>query len=117
MTAGGTVMQFNPKRVRDNVANATTKDLLDRVTVYRSGMEPEALDLIEAELRQRGLGPREIESHALSREGTLLDAGGVAQKCAYCQQPAVTRGWRMLKLFGLVPLIPARVALCADHLR
>lgn len=110
-------MQFNPDRVRDNAARATTEDLLDRVTVYRSGMEPEAVDLIEAELRHRGLGPRDIEAHALSREGTLVDVAGVALKCAYCQQPAVAHGWKMLKVFGLLPLIPARVALCADHRR
>jgi hypothetical protein len=30
-------MQFDPERVLVNVRNATTEDLLDRVTVYRAG--------------------------------------------------------------------------------
>ena len=42
-------------RVRANVGKAATADLLERVTVYRDGMEPAALDLIETELRRRGV--------------------------------------------------------------
>ena len=48
-------METNLDRVRANVQAASTEDLLDRATVYREGMEPEALDLIEAELRRRGV--------------------------------------------------------------
>ena len=110
-------MRFDLERVRENAAQATIEDLLDRVTVYRSGMEPAALDLIEAELLQRGVGPREIEAHATSRTGAFLDANGLALKCAYCHKPAVGYGLKMLKLFAILPVIPRRVALCAEHLR
>jgi hypothetical protein len=109
-------MQFDAERVRDNAGKATTDDLLDRVTVYRSGMESEALDIIEAELFRRGIGPREIEAHAVARRGTLRDRNGLAVKCAYCHQPAVGYGMGMLKVFGILPLIPRRIALCAEHL-
>ena len=34
-------MRFDVERVRQNVQQATTEDLLDRLTVYREGMEPE----------------------------------------------------------------------------
>ena len=40
-------------RVRQNIRQATTEDLLDRMTVYRAGMEEEALELIADELRSR----------------------------------------------------------------
>ncbi len=109
-------MQFDLERVRDNVARATTEDLLDRATVYRAGMEPEALDVIEAELRRRGVGPGEIEMHAAASAWTPRDRNGVALKCLRCSRPAVWQGWRMHKLFGVLPLFPRHVALCAEHL-
>jgi hypothetical protein len=108
-------MQFDPERVRDNAAGATTDDLLDRVTVYRSGLEPAALDLIEAELLRRGFGPREIEAYAASHSAALYDSRGLALKCARCQRPAVWQGWTMHRLWGVLPLFPRRMALCAEH--
>lgn len=116
MAGGELTMRFDPQRVRDNAARATVEDLLDRVTVYRSGMEPAALDIIEAELLKRGVGPREIEAHAVGRQGALLDGRGMALKCADCRKPAVGYGWRTLKLLGILPFLPRRVALCAEHL-
>jgi hypothetical protein len=110
-------MQLNLDRVRENAARATTEDLLDRVTVYRSGMEPEALDIIEAELHRRGIRPRDIDHHAESHRGALLDRAGVALKCVRCSQPAVWQGWVMHKLWGVLPLVPRYVALCAEHRR
>ena len=103
-------------RVRDNAAPATTEDLLDRVTVYRSGMEPAALEVIEAELLRRGVGPREIEAHALARDTTPRDASGLAVRCTRCARTAVWRGWAMHQLWGVLPLFPRRVAPCAAHL-
>ena len=43
------MLPFNPERVWQNAREASTEDLLDRVTVYRAGMEPEALEIIEEE--------------------------------------------------------------------
>ncbi len=46
-------MDWDADRVRANARQASTEDLLERVTIYRSGMEPEAVEIIEAELRRR----------------------------------------------------------------
>jgi hypothetical protein len=110
-------MQFDPDRVRENAAKATVEDLLDRVTVYRSGMEPEALHIIEAELLKRGLGPREIDAHGASTEEALLDSNGLALSCAKCHKPAVGYARSTFKLFGILPFFPRVVALCAEHLQ
>ena len=40
-------MRLDLDRVRANVRAAGTEDLMDRSTVWRDGMEPEALDIIE----------------------------------------------------------------------
>ena len=46
-------MTIEHERIRDNVHKADTEDLLDRATVYRAGMEPEALEIIEEELHAK----------------------------------------------------------------
>src|SRR3954453_4314818 len=48
------VLYLDLDRVRQNVLRATDEDLLDRATVYRRGMEAAALDIIDAELAERG---------------------------------------------------------------
>lgn len=110
------MLEFNPERVRDNVRQATTEDLLDRVTVYRSGMEPEALDIIEAELRARGVGPNHIENHAADRLQTAipLDDGTVVV-CSFCDRPAVKQGWGWHRLWGHVPVFPRFFSYCEEH--
>ena len=56
-------MEFNLKRVAEFIRGADTEELLDRVTVYREGMEPAALDLMEGELDRRGVTREEIAEH------------------------------------------------------
>jgi hypothetical protein len=110
-------MQLDLERVRENVRRATTEDLLDRATVYREGMEPEALEIIDAELRERGLSAFDVAEHAERRRGHVLFAPeGWALKCAKCHRPAVgrVRGWH--RLFGLMPLFPRWFYYCEDHL-
>ena len=53
------MLPFDLDRVRKNVEEATTIDLLERATVFREGMELEALELIETELRRRGISFKE----------------------------------------------------------
>lgn len=109
-------MQFETEKVLTNARGATTADLLDRVTVYRAGMEPEALRIIEAELRDRGVGPEEIERHRTEQAGqTIFLPDGVAAKCSYCHRPAVAQGWAMHRLWGRLPVFPRRFYYCADH--
>jgi hypothetical protein len=109
-------MRFNRDRVQDNVRQATTEDLLDRVTVYRAGMEPEALDMIEAELDKRGVGQADIDAHAaLRRRDSLLLDDGTAAQCSFCHRPAVAEGWGWHRLWGVLPLFQRSYYYCAEH--
>ncbi|HMC65943.1 MAG TPA: hypothetical protein VKI65_13470, partial [Gemmataceae bacterium] len=121
-------MEFNPDRVWRNVRQATTEDLLDRITVYRDGMEPEAVDIIEAELRSRGVRPEEIDAHATRCEGAVLRSpDGLPLQCSFCDRPAVVRkwGWHRVRgrgpvaaLAAVLPLYrPRRFWYCAEHLQ
>src|SRR5262249_18726233 len=104
------------EKVGLNVRAADTEDLLDRATVYRAGMEPAALELIDRELRERGVSAEQIAEHARRREGSLvLGRDGLPVRCAKCGRPAVTEACRWHRVWGLVPLFPRRVALCAEH--
>jgi hypothetical protein len=109
---------LNLERVKANVAKAETEDLLDRATVYRNGMEPAALDLIDAELRARGVGEAELAAHREKREGTLYAPDGLALKCGLprCPRPAVARRWGWNRGWGLNPYFPRPQPYCAVHL-
>jgi hypothetical protein len=110
-------MKVDLDRIRDDVAEAVTEDLLDRVTVYRDGMEPEAIPLIEAELRRRGVSADDIDAHAdLCREA-LRGPDGLAIRCQECPRPAVSEEWGWIKLLGILPLFPQRQVFCYLHRR
>jgi hypothetical protein len=110
------MLEFDRERVRANVREATTADLLDRATVYAEGMEPEALDVIEAELRSRGVMREELEAHAeRSRLPRQEREDGPAARCSFCDRPAVERGWGWHRLWGVVPLFPRPFRYCTDH--
>jgi hypothetical protein len=109
-------MRIDLERIRENIRQATTEDLLDRATIYREGMEAEALDIIERELQQRGVSwDARSEHERKRREETLFDSQGLPMKCYRCRRPAVveTRGWH--RLWGVLPLFPRRFAWCAEH--
>jgi hypothetical protein len=80
-------------------------------------MEPPALELIEEELRRRGVTAAQQVDHAMQYLTVLHDRDGLVLYCDYCeyQVPAVWRGWRWYRYLGLVPLFPIRVTLCAEH--
>jgi hypothetical protein len=110
------MLRFELKAVAEYTRKATTEELLDRVTVYRAGMEPVALDLMENELDRRGLTRDEIARHDADRRQTaIILPDGTALRCSRCDRPAVFRGWRWHRLFGRVPVFPRRVALCGVH--
>jgi hypothetical protein len=111
-------MDFSLDRVRTNVRGADTEDLLDRLTVYRAGMEPEAVRLIEEELRSRGVRDSEIEAHNAKRRAEVsFMPDGTARKCSFCHRPAVAErwGWQCL-LRGWVPVFPRMFYYCEEHL-
>jgi len=109
-------MLFDLERVKANVRKATTEDLLDRVTVYRSGMEESALEVIEDELRARNVRSAEIQAHAERRgQETRLLPDGTAVRCSFCHRPAVAEGWGWHRLWGLLPLFPRFYHYCSEH--
>jgi hypothetical protein len=118
-------MDFDPERVRINARQSTTEDLLDRVTVYRNGMEPVALEIIEEELRDRGLEQEQLEAHAEMRGDVIYDANGIAVCCSFCDRPAIHQAWGWHRMGGrglagfvtLLPLYrPRFFSYCAEHL-
>lgn len=110
-------MDFDLDRVRDNVRAATTEDLLDRATVYRMGVEPDALPVILEELRSRGVSATAIVDHEKARGGVAFDENGTAQLCSRCRRPAVVREWGWHWLRGLVPVFPRLYWRCEVHRR
>jgi hypothetical protein len=109
-------MEFDIEKVRANVRSAMTEDLLDRATVWRDGMESEALEVIEAELQRRGVGPDQIEKHAERRAAVVVaDKHGVAAICYCCHRPAVDRCWVWGRLWDVLPLFPRRAYVCELH--
>src|SRR5439155_17417214 len=109
-------MSLDLERVKQNVHEAETVDLLDRITAYRHGMEPEAIALIEDELQRRGVSAEDVQAHAehLKRDA-IYDHEGTAFRCAVCNRPAVTRVWGWHRLWGLLPLVPRPYYYCALH--
>jgi hypothetical protein len=103
-------------RVRANVGKAATADLLERVTVYRDGMEPAALDLIETELRRRGVSyQKQAEFGEAHEKGVLRGRDGSPLRCCLCPHAAVEAQWHWHRLFGIVPIFPRRFAYCERH--
>jgi len=109
-------MHFDPMKTLANARAADTDDLLDRVTVYRAGMEPDAIDLIEMELRRRGVSEEEIDLHAKQYRDCLRDpATGNVLMCSWCRKPAVTEEWGWHYIWNRVPAFPRRYRYCAEH--
>lgn len=109
-------MRLDLKRVAEFIRKADTEELLDRVTVYRAGMEPAALDLMEGELDRRGVSREEIAEHDQQRRATVIMLpDGTALRCSQCDRPAVVqaRGWH--KLFGRIPVFPRLFSYCEVH--
>lgn len=110
------MLDMDLDRVRANIREASTGDLLDRLTVFAAGMEPIALDLIEAELRQRGLRSQDIEAHAEKRKREVrILPDGTAVRCSFCHQPAVAEGWGWHCLFDKLPIFPRYYYYCEEH--
>ncbi len=106
------------RRVAENIRRAETESLLDRVTVYRGGMDPAAVDLIHNELSRRGVTDEAIESHSRDRwADVVVRTDGTAMRCSFCDRPAVVRarGWH--RVYGRLPLFPRLFSYCRVHRR
>jgi hypothetical protein len=95
---------------------ASTTELLDRVTAFQAGMQPEALHLIEGELARRGVSPKQIADHRAQVEATVLwGPNGIAYRCRYCERPAVASQWGWHRIWGLIPVMPWNFYYCPAH--
>ncbi len=110
------MIDFDSEKVWLNARQAKTEDLLDRVTVYRAGMEPAALAIIEAELQDRGITNQAIRAHAETREANCLWASdGTALPCSFCRKPAVVLVWGWQRLWKVLPVFPRQFRYCQEH--
>jgi hypothetical protein len=111
------MLDFDAERVARNAQEATSEDLLDRITVYRDGMEPEAVEIIKAELHTRGIGREEIEAHAAHRNAQMIPLpDGTALPCSFCHRPAVEQRWGWHRMWGYFPVFPRYFSYCELHL-
>jgi hypothetical protein len=108
-------MKWDRARVLKYAQDSTSEDLMDRITVYRPGMEPEAIRLIEAELARRGITQLQIKVHAEARRDAIMLPDGTALQCSFCDRPAVARRWGWHRLWGQLPVFPRRFAFCKVH--
>lgn len=109
-------MEPNETKVLANIRAADTGDLLDRVTAYRGGMEPATIELVEAELRRRGVRAAEIDAYREECERECLHhADGTAKMCSFCRRPAVAERWGWHRLIGKIPIMPRWLRYCRDH--
>lgn len=110
-------MEFDPDRVRKNASLAETADLLERVTIQRDELEPEALAIIMQELLSRNIRPEAVVNFECLRSQAIYDSNGNPRLCRYCRRPAIftQKGW--FKLFRFVPIFPITEYCCAAHTR
>ena len=110
------MIPFDHAKLLENIRRADTDDLLDRVTAYRASMEPDAIDMIEDELRRRGVKRQQIEAYAEEcRRECLYLTDGTAKMCSRCRKPAVKEGWGWHRLMGKIPFLPRWMCYCKDH--
>ena len=109
-------MHFNPDKVLANARRSATEDLLDRITVFRDAMEPDAVEIIHAELARRGFGPEEIHRHEQQlKHRVIRDPQGLVAGCSFCPRAAVESaiGWH--RLLRLIPLFRRKYYYCERH--
>lgn len=109
-------MQFEPQRLRISAQQHSNEYLMDQLTIWRDDLEPEAVDILTAELAGRGLGVQELAEHRQAREAAGLErVDGIALRCSFCDRPARERRWGLHRLWGWLPVFPRRWACCAVH--
>lgn len=109
-------MRFRPDKVLGNARKSPTPELLDRVTVLRNGMEPEALEIIEAELARRGITPDEITEHAQSQKHRVIQGpDDLPRPCDRCGRAATNEraGWH--RIWSILPLYRRKHYFCDEH--
>jgi hypothetical protein len=98
-----------------NIRSAATDDLLNRVTVERAGMQPDAIVWMEEELRSRGITPAQVFEYERQFEGCLRNEDGSWVICDFCRRPAALRCWGWYRLWRRLPIFPRVVCYCREH--
>jgi hypothetical protein len=112
----GVAMHWDEEKLGLNISQAGTDDLLDRVTAYRAGMEPDAVALVEQELQKRGVTAAKVAEHRESIEREcVFHADGTAKMCTFCRKPAVRETWGWHKIMGAIPIFPRLICYCKYH--
>ena len=107
---------IRPERQLARLRAMSTPELLDRVTVLQPQMEPDALELMHAELAGRGIGPDEIGAHLRDmRMQVVYTEKGQVATCSVCGRAAVNSKEDLHKMWGLVPLFKRTYYTCAEH--
>lgn len=110
-------MLYDLERVKQNIAKAETVELLDRITAFRQGIEPDAVELIEDELVRRGVSADDVLAHGEQLERSAIQrADGTAARCSFCDRPAVAKSWGWHRLWHILPFFPRQYYYCARHL-
>jgi hypothetical protein len=79
-------------------------------------MEKAALEVIDGELRRRGVTPADIHAHWEIKRANVLTVDQVARRCTFCDRPAVSRRWGIHWLWGGIPtFIPRLYQYCEMH--
>ncbi len=111
-------MNVDQKTIVERTQASDTEELLDRVTVFREDMEPEAIRIIEAELSRRGFTDDAILAHAKNRcESNIVGDDGSALRCTSCDRPAIVEDRDWFRVFGKLPIFPRSVRYCELHSR
>jgi hypothetical protein len=109
-------MRFDPQKVLDKARRADTEDLLDRVTLFREDLEPEAVEILEAELAGRGVTPEDIHQHLRTwKHRVLRRPDGSIPLCSFCSRAAVETELDWHRIFGLVPVFKRTFHYCQRH--
>lgn len=109
-------MHLPLKEIATYTRRASTEELLNRVTIYREGMEPAALDLMEGELDRRGVTRAQIAEYDAQQQTVVLRRpDGSARRCEKCDRPAVHQHRRWHRVYGLVPVFRRTLYSCGEH--
>ena len=107
---------FRADRRLARIRGFSDEELLDRVTVLKEQMDDDALELMHAELAERGLGPDEIGAHLCDmRPKVILHPDGTPATCYECSRAAVVAGKSWHLLWGVLPLFRRTMYWCEEH--
>ena len=107
---------IRPEKQLQRLRAMSTAELLDRVTVLQPQMDPDAVELMHAELAGRGVGPDEIGAHLRDmRMVAVRNETGQIATCSVCSRAAVTSREVQHRWWGLIPIMKRRKYFCAEH--